>query len=330
MSTQTQSLYAAQAARQLGVSVKALRVYEAHGLLRPQRTSAGYRSYSADDLRMAQDIVTLRQLGLSLAQIGPALNGDAHALDLALAKRAAELSVGHVDLAQADDRLRSLRQRLQGRQGGESAHPASITLSFALPWPWGGEAFTLTLAPLTYLVGPLGSGKTRLAQQLAQALPGVIFLDLAERTAPSATGRFALQASEQAWVTQQLRGLREQGAVDVAPLRVLLSALAAGGGRQAVVMDLVEHGLSGASQAAFGPWLREHACTREAPVVAMTRSSTMLDWANLRAHEAVLYCPANHAPPFKVLPFAGAVGHEAVSLCLASPEVRARLACAPS
>ena len=135
MASQTQSLFAAQAARQLGVSVKALRVYEAHGLLRPQRTPAGYRCYSTDDLRVAQDIVTLRQLGLSLAQIGPVLNGDAHALDLALATRAAELSVGHVDLAQADDRLRSLRQRLQGRQGGESAHPASITLSFALHWP---------------------------------------------------------------------------------------------------------------------------------------------------------------------------------------------------
>ena len=56
MASQTQSLFAAQAARQLGVSVKALRVYEAHGLLRPQRTLAGYRSYSTDDLRMAQDI----------------------------------------------------------------------------------------------------------------------------------------------------------------------------------------------------------------------------------------------------------------------------------
>ena len=67
------------------------------------------------------------------------------------------------------------------------------------------------MAPLTYLVGPLGSGKTRLALQLAQALRGAVFLDLAERTAPGATGRFALQASEQAILFAVFNRCRNSG-----------------------------------------------------------------------------------------------------------------------
>ena len=39
---------------------------------------------------------------------------------------------------------------------------------FDLPWPWGAEQFELRdVRPLHYIVGPLGSGKTRLAKRLA-------------------------------------------------------------------------------------------------------------------------------------------------------------------
>ncbi|GLQ53399.1 hypothetical protein [Devosia nitrariae] len=40
--------------------------------------------------------------------------------------------------------------------------------------------------------------------------------------------------------------------------------------------------------------------------------------------EAILLCPANHAPPMKVAPYPGAPGYEAAATCLAPPEVRAR------
>jgi hypothetical protein len=42
------------------------------------------------------------------------------------------------------------------------------------------------------------------------------------------------------------------------------------------------------------------------------------------ADEAIILCPANHSPPTRVAPYAGAPGYEAVATCLASPDVRAR------
>ena len=51
---------------------------------------------------------------------------------------------------------------------------AELSVAFELPWPWGGERFELRdIRPINYIVGPLGSGKTRLAQRLAETLPNV-------------------------------------------------------------------------------------------------------------------------------------------------------------
>lgn len=62
----------------------------------------------------------------------------------------------------------------------------------------------------------------------------------------------------------------------------------------------------------------------------LTRSSTILDPAIVGPDEAIILCPANHSPPTRVAPCPAAPGYEAVAACLASPEVRARVACQPS
>ena len=62
------------AARSCGVSARMLRHYEALGLVRPiGRTSAGYRDYSAEDVRRIFQVESLRSMGLSLKQVGRAL-----------------------------------------------------------------------------------------------------------------------------------------------------------------------------------------------------------------------------------------------------------------
>ena len=62
------------AARSCGVSARMLRHYEALGLVRPTgRTSAGYRDYSAEDIRRIFQVESLRSMGLSLKQVGRAL-----------------------------------------------------------------------------------------------------------------------------------------------------------------------------------------------------------------------------------------------------------------
>ena len=58
----------------------------------------------------------------------------------------------------------------------------------------------------------------------------------------------------------------------------------------------------------------------------MTRSSAILDLAEIGPDEAILHCPANHSPPIRVTPYPGSPGREAVAMCLGSPEVRARTA----
>ncbi|MFI9247898.1 MerR family transcriptional regulator [Streptomyces sp. NPDC053086] len=65
-------------ARHSGVSTRMLRHYDALGLVRPTgRTSGGYREYSAEDVRRIFHVESLRSLGLSLKQIGRALEDPA-------------------------------------------------------------------------------------------------------------------------------------------------------------------------------------------------------------------------------------------------------------
>lgn len=61
--------------RRSGVSARMLRHYESLGLVRPTgRTGSGYRAYSDENIRRVFHIESLRSLGLSLADVGRALD----------------------------------------------------------------------------------------------------------------------------------------------------------------------------------------------------------------------------------------------------------------
>ncbi len=63
-----------EVARRSGVSARMLRHYESLGLVRPaSRTGSGYREYSGEDIRRIFHVESLRSLGLSLREIGRAL-----------------------------------------------------------------------------------------------------------------------------------------------------------------------------------------------------------------------------------------------------------------
>ncbi|MGW2748207.1 MerR family transcriptional regulator [Streptomyces sp. NPDC001450] len=63
-----------EVARRSGVSARMLRHYESLGLVRPSgRTGSGYREYSGEDIQRIFHIESLRSLGLSLREIGRAL-----------------------------------------------------------------------------------------------------------------------------------------------------------------------------------------------------------------------------------------------------------------
>lgn len=65
------------AAELVGMGVQNLRLYEARGLLEPDRTEGGTRRYSADDLDRLRRIGDLLEAGLNLAGIGMVLGLEA-------------------------------------------------------------------------------------------------------------------------------------------------------------------------------------------------------------------------------------------------------------
>ena len=62
------------AADLVGMGVQNLRLYEARGLLEPDRTEGGTRRYSANDLDRLRRIGDLLEAGLNLAGIGMVLD----------------------------------------------------------------------------------------------------------------------------------------------------------------------------------------------------------------------------------------------------------------
>lgn len=285
MSARAGYLNPSEAARRLGISVKALRLYEQRGLIAPLRTAAGWRVYGPAEMARASEIADLRRLGLGLAEIMRALAGDGSGLAPVLAAHQSTLETQIRDLAKTIEQVRTLRRDLAGRNPQSPAE--GLEVAFDLPWPWGGERFALRDIPgITYITGPLGSGKTRLARRFAETLPGGIFLGL-ERAADELLAALGTEDSS------------------------------------ALVVDMVEQGLDPANQKRLIGALRRRGSGAR-PLFLMTRSSAILDLAEVGADEAILYCPANHSPPIRVAPMPGAPGYEAVASCLASPEVRAR------
>ena len=101
-----------EAARRFSVSVKALRLYEQRGLVAPKRTAAGWRVYGPDEMTRLAEIVALRELGLSLGQIGRVLEGDASCLESALAAHQAAIEDRRQQLANLAEKIRRVRTDL--------------------------------------------------------------------------------------------------------------------------------------------------------------------------------------------------------------------------
>ena len=332
MNPSLRSLTPAQASAALGVSAKALRLYEDHGLLTPDRTRTGWRAYDASAMTRAGDIVALRSLGLSLAQVARVLDGKPRDLDLGLSMHEARLTEQGQRTAHALDRVRSLRAELaQGRAPALGmvacaiAQSAPLTVGFALPWPWNGEWFALGEIPrLTFITGPLGSGKTRFAKRFAAALPETVFLGLDRLSDPSVAQRLADDPVLAEEVECRLAWLVEDGAERSDALMALVVAMEAEAPANLVV-DMVEEGLGAATQTALMAHLRLRGTASRA-LILMTRSSLILDLDALQPTEVVILCPANHSVPLRVVPHPGGQGYEAVATCVAPPDVRARTA----
>jgi DNA-binding transcriptional MerR regulator len=112
MSMAERYLSPAETAERLGVSVKALRLYERYGLVTPVRSLAGWRTYGPPQIAQLHQVLALKRLGLPLARIGDLLSGHAADLDRVLAVQELALARENERLSHALELVRMARGRL--------------------------------------------------------------------------------------------------------------------------------------------------------------------------------------------------------------------------
>jgi predicted enzyme related to lactoylglutathione lyase len=102
----------AETARQLKVSTKALRLYEALGLVDPLRTSTGWRTYGPDQMARLHQVLALKHLGVPLKRARELLGGQLADLDAVLRLQEAAYRARMADDARRLELLVAVRGRL--------------------------------------------------------------------------------------------------------------------------------------------------------------------------------------------------------------------------
>jgi DNA-binding transcriptional MerR regulator len=106
-----------------GVTVKALHHYDRLGLLKPQRTAAGYRLYAERDMERLEQIVALKFLGLPLKQVKIVLERTALELPDALRMQREALAEKQELLWRAVNAIRAVEKTMEN---GKAADPAIL------------------------------------------------------------------------------------------------------------------------------------------------------------------------------------------------------------
>ena len=101
-----------EAAARLGVTTKALRVYEREGLVRPARTSGQWRVYGPAQIARLHMVLVMRELGMSLKGIGEALDGKGVDLSSLLAAQQDDLERKRLKIVDAIEHVRAARLRV--------------------------------------------------------------------------------------------------------------------------------------------------------------------------------------------------------------------------
>lgn len=97
----------------LGVSTKALRHWEEHGLLEPSRTATGYRMYTDAEIERGAAIALYRGVGIPLETIAQLIDAPSHTLRNALTRHRAELAAQLSAVAEQLDAVDNLIEQTE-------------------------------------------------------------------------------------------------------------------------------------------------------------------------------------------------------------------------
>lgn len=106
----TRLLTPAEVARRLGITIKALRLYEDWGLVKPERTERGWRLYAPEDVDRVTQALAFKAMGFSLSQIVGLLDAGPDEMAVALATQERRLIARRSDLDDALDAVRRARR----------------------------------------------------------------------------------------------------------------------------------------------------------------------------------------------------------------------------
>ncbi|HEX8125646.1 MAG TPA: MerR family transcriptional regulator [Allosphingosinicella sp.] len=103
----------AEVVRRTGLSARALRFYEARGLLKPLRTASGRRVYGPAELEEVNRILALKKAGLTLAQIQRLGGGRPLDLEALVAAQLEAIEARSAELAKAKTLLTFIQSRIE-------------------------------------------------------------------------------------------------------------------------------------------------------------------------------------------------------------------------
>lgn len=106
------SLDISEVVRRTGVTARALRFYEARGLVSPLRTASGRRHYGPLELERLHQIILLKRAGLTLAQIQRLSGRRPINLSELIAAQLETLAAQAQEIAEAQTLLRSVQSRI--------------------------------------------------------------------------------------------------------------------------------------------------------------------------------------------------------------------------
>jgi DNA-binding transcriptional MerR regulator len=142
-----QLLSPGEVARRLGVSAKALRLYEQRGLIKAVRGLNGWRYYGQEELTRLHQVLALKALRLPLAQIAEVLAGGGVSLDQVLAIHETALVADAQRAERALALVRAARTRLAGGETLSIDDLATLAKETTMPLKSGQKELGALLAP---------------------------------------------------------------------------------------------------------------------------------------------------------------------------------------